>query len=143
MNDPDEQDELAAQLSEIARSVGGTLHLWPSPGPAVRDVVLRAVSDERGSQHEQAYLGEDGTLWVTGHDQGAGVSDFFGRDITSYEWIYVIAPDRVATLVRLLGGSDDADVLAILAAYHHRHGGVISDKLKDPQVAASFSTWHS
>jgi hypothetical protein len=136
-------DELHATLARIARETGGTLHLWPRPGPAVRRVVLREDRDERGSQFETAQLEEDGTLRVSGHDQGQGVSDFFGDDITSYEWVYVIAPSRVTSLARLLGGHEGDDVLALLAIYYRDHSGAISSTLKHPDVAAQFSTWHS
>jgi hypothetical protein len=51
------------------------------------------------------------------------VSEFWGDAITSYEWVYLVAPDRIPALVRLLGGHDGDDVLALLAAYHQRAGG--------------------
>jgi hypothetical protein len=31
----------------------------------------------------------------------------------------------------------------LLATYHDQHGGQINDLLRGPQVAATFSNWHS
>jgi hypothetical protein len=52
-------------------------------------------------------------------------------------------PGRVPALIRLLGGHDRDDLLTLLAAYHQRDGGQISDVMKHPDVAADFSNWHS
>jgi hypothetical protein len=141
--EPGPAEELTAAMIKIAQETGGTLRIWPRPGAVVRRVVLRDDQDEHGSQLEIAQLESDGTLRVTGHDQGQPVSDFFGPDITSYEWVYVIEPDRVASLVALLGAHDGDDVLALLAAYHRANGGAISSLLKHPDVAGELSTWHS
>jgi hypothetical protein len=137
------QEDPEAMLARIARETGGTLRRYPKPGNAVRRVVLRDSRDDRGSQFEAAQLEDDGTLRITGHDQGSTVSDFFGEDITSYEWVYVVAAERTANLSRLLGGTEDDDVLDLLASYHARTHGTISAVLKDSEVAAEFSTWHS
>jgi hypothetical protein len=125
-------------MAEIARQAGGTLHVHPRPGRAVRNVVLRDIRSDHGAQFEAAQLEDDGTLRITGHDHGAGVSEFFGDQITSYEWVYVVAPERIGNLVRLLGGQDGADVLAVLAAYHERRDGLISDMLRRPEVPSDF-----
>ena len=77
------------------------------------------------------------------HHTGPGVSEFFRDAITSYDWAYVIAPDRGGTLFTLLGGQAGDDVLDLLATYHDQHGGQMNDLLRDPQVAATFSNWHS
>lgn len=135
--------DIEAALAQLAQAAGGTLHRYPRPGRAVRRVILRELRDERGTQFEAAQVEDDGTLRVTGHDTGQGVSAAFGQEITSYEWVYVIAPGRVAALVRLLGGGPDDHVLALLAAFHERTGGVISELLRHPDVAAEFSNWHS
>jgi hypothetical protein len=42
---------------------------------------------------------------------GPGVSEFFGDAITSYDWAYMIAPDRTGTLLTLLGDRAGDDVL--------------------------------
>ena len=90
-----------------------------------------------------AELDDDGTLRVTGHHTGPGVNEFFGDAIISYDWAYVIAPDRVGTLFTLLGGQAGDDVLDLLATYHDQHGGHVNDLLRGPQVAAAFGNWHS
>ena len=130
-------------MARFARETGGTLRIYPRPGRAVRRVVLREIRDERGSQYEVAQVEDDGILRIVGHDQGMGVSEFFGEDITSYEWVYVIAPEKVSALVGLLGGQDGDDVLDLLAAYHQRTGGRINELLRGPDVASEFSNWHS
>jgi hypothetical protein len=139
----DEPGALTEHLAELARQAGGILHLYPRPGRAVSQIVLRDLSDDRGSQYEAAQVEDDGTLRVTGHDQGQAVSEAFGPDISSYEWVWVVGPGRVASLVRLLGGNDGDDVLAALLAYHERTGGRLSDVMRHADVTAEFSSWHS
>jgi len=136
-------DQLDQALADIARQTGATLRTYPRPGRAAHRIVLRNDRDDRGTRYLDAALEEDGTLRITGHDQGPGVSEFFGEAITSYEWVYVVAPGRVPALIRLLDGHDGDDVLALLAAYQQRAGGQISDMMKHPEVAADFSNWHS
>ena len=142
--DPDARARLDETMAQIAHQTGATLHIYHHPGRAARRVVLRDVRDDRGTQLEAAQLEDDGTLRVTGHHTGPGVSEFFGDAITSYDWAYVIAPDRVGTLFTLLGGGQAGDdVLDLLATYHDQHGGQMNDLLRGPQVAAAFSNWHS
>jgi hypothetical protein len=100
---------------------------------ATRRVVLRDTRNDRGTQFEAAQIEDDGTLRVTGHHTGPRVSESFGAAITSYDWAYVIAPDRTATLLTLLGGHTSDDVLNLLATYHHQHGGQINDLLRSPR----------
>jgi hypothetical protein len=139
----DARDQLDQQLAELARATGGTLHRYPRPGRAVRHVVLRDLRTDGGTQFEAAQLEDDGTLRVTGHDTGPSVTEFFGADITAYEWVYVVPPDRVAVLLHALGGNPGDDVLSALAAYHQQADGRISALLKNPPVSAEFSNWHS
>jgi len=139
----DERKRIDEILAEVARQAGGTLHPYPRPGERVRRIVLRDVHDERGTQYEEAVLELDGTVRVTGADHGPGVSSVFGEHITSYEWVFVIAPDRVADLVAALGGTRDDDVLTLLAAYHERVNGRISGLMRGSAVGAEFSNWHS
>ncbi len=54
---------------------------------------------------------------MTGIHTGPGVGECFGAAITSYDWTYVIAPDRVDTQLTLLGHVGD-DVLELLVSYH-------------------------
>jgi hypothetical protein len=135
--------ELGQALAAIARQTGATLRIYPRPGRAARRIVLRNDRDDRGTRYQDAALEHDGTLRITGHDQGPRVSEFWGDAITSYEWVYLVACDRTPALIRLLGGHDGDDVLALLAAYHQRAGGQISDILNHPDVTAHFSNWHS
>jgi hypothetical protein len=131
-------------LAAIAHQTGSTLRIYPRPGHAVRRTVLRDDCDDCGTYYLDAALQTDGTLRITGHDQGPGVSDFFGAAITSYEWTYLVAPGQIPALIRLLGGHDDGDdVLPLLAAYHHRAGARMGDIMNHPDVRAQFSNWHS
>jgi hypothetical protein len=130
-------------MRQIAEQTGATLHTYQHPGPAARRVILRDTRNEGGTQFEAAQIDGDGTLRVTGHHTGPGVSEFFGAAITSYDWAYMIAPDRVGALLTLLGGHAGDDVLDRLTAYHGQHGGRVDDLLRGPQVAAKFSNWHS
>src|SRR5215469_11839916 len=113
-------DELDQALAAIGRQTSATLRTYPRPGRAARRIVLRNDHDDRGTRYEDAALEQDGTLQVTGHDQGSRVSEFWGDAITSYEWVYVVACDRVPALLGLLGGRDGDDVLTVLGAYHQR-----------------------
>jgi hypothetical protein len=47
------------------------------------------------------------------------------------------------TLLRLLGGAEDDDVLDALAAYYQQHGGQLSELMRCSEVAAEFDNWHS
>ena len=141
--DPDARARLDETMTQIAGQTGATLHVYHHPGHAARRVVLRDTRNDRGTQFEAAHLDDDGTLHVTGHHTGSGVSEFFGNAITSYDGAYVIAPDRVGTLFTLLGGHAGDDVLDLLATYHDQHGGQMNDLLRSSQIAATFSNWHS
>jgi hypothetical protein len=96
--------ELDQALATIARQAGATLHTYPRPGPTARRITLRDERDGRGTRHLDAAVGHDGTLRITGHDQGPRVSDFWGEAITSYDWVYVVAADRIPALITVLGG---------------------------------------
>ena len=80
---------------------------------------------------------------VAGHDTGPGVSDVFGPEITSYEWVYVVPSGRVNALARALGAEPGDDVLDALASYYQQHGGRISQLLRSPEIAAEFDNWPS
>ena len=141
--DPDARARLDETMKQIAQQTGATLHVYHHPGHAVGRVVLRDDRNDRGTQVEAAQLDDGGTLRVSGHHTGPCVSEFFGDAITSYDWAYVIAPDRVGTLFTLLGGHAGDDVLDLLATYHGQHGGQMNDLLRGDQVGATFSNWHS
>jgi len=137
------RDELDHLLADIAHQAGAKMLVYPRPGPAARRIILENDRDDRGTRYQEAALGEDGTLTITGRDQGPVVSEFFGADITCYEWVYVVAPARVPALVQILAGHDGDDVVALLAAYHQQRQGQISDLMKHPDVTADFSNRHS
>ncbi len=137
------RDEIRRVLDEIAAETGGTVHEYPRPGRAVRRVVLTDRRDEKGSQYEDAVLEDTGAVRINGHDQGRRVSDFFGEDITSYEWVHVVSPDRVAALIAALGGAPGDDVLALFAAYHKAQHGQVRGLLGRPEIGAEFANWHS
>jgi hypothetical protein len=141
--DPQAQRKLDQIMAQIVSETGATVHAYPRPGRAVRRVVLRDVLDGGGTRLEAAQIEDDGTLRIIGHDTGPRVTKFFGTAITSYEWVYVVAPARVDALLRLLGGEEDDDVLAALAAYYQRHAGRLSELLRGPEIAAGFDSWHS
>jgi hypothetical protein len=141
--DPDARAQLSETMAQIAGQSGATLHVYHHPGRAARRVVLRDTRDDRGTQFEAAQFDDYGTLRVTGHHTGPGVSEFFGDAITSYDWAYVIAPDRVGSLCTVLGGQAGDDVLELLGTYHDQHGGQMNDLLRGAPVAATFSNWHS
>jgi hypothetical protein len=141
--DPEARDKLDQTMATIAEQTGATLHTYPRPGRAVRRVVLQDTHDDRGTLFEAAQVEDDGTLRIVGHDSGSRVSDFFGAGITSYEWVYVVPPGRVAALIQALDAGQDKDVLDAVASYYQQHGGQISELLRSPEIAAQFSTWHS
>jgi hypothetical protein len=141
--DPQAHRKLDQIMAQIASETGATVHAYPRPGRAVRRVVLRDIRDDGGTRLETAQIEDDGTLRIIGHDTGPRVTEFFGTAITSYEWVYVVAPARVDALLRLLGGTEGDDVLAALAAYYQQHGGQLSELMRSPEVAADFDNWHS
>ena len=141
--DPQAHRKLDQIMAQIASETGATVHAYPRPGRAVRRVILRDIRDGGGTRLETAQIEDDGTLRISGHDTGSRVTEFFGTAITSYEWVYVIAPARVDTLLRLLGGAEGADVLDALATYHQQHGGQLSELMRSPEIAAYFDNWHS
>lgn len=142
-SEADNPGQVDMAMEAIAAETGAALHRYPRPGQAVRQVVLREHHDDGGSQVELAALEVDGTLRISGHDQGPRVSQFFGSALTSYEWVYVVPAARVDNLVKVLGGDDGGDVLALLAAYYEQRGGRLDPVLKGPEVRAEFSNWHS
>ena len=96
--DPQARDKLDQIMAQIASETGATVHAYPRRRRAVRRVILRDVRDNRGTWLEVAQIEDDGTLRINGHDTGPRVSEFFGTAITSYEWVYLVAPARVDSL---------------------------------------------
>jgi hypothetical protein len=141
--DPHARDKLDQITAQIARETGATARAYPRRGREVRRVILRDIRDGGGTRLETAQIEDDGTLRISGHDTGSRVTEFFGTAITSYEWVYIVAPAKVDALLRLLGGAEDDDVLDALATYYQQHGGQLSELLRGPEVAAYFDNWHS
>ena len=107
-------------------------------------MVLRDIRDEDGTRYLDAVIESDGTLRITGHDQSPGVSQVFGPNITPYEWVYVVAPDRLPALTGELGGTAGDDVLTLLQAHHDGEpGGLMLDAiLRSPSIDTQFDNWH-
>ena len=136
--------EIEQTLAAAAESVGGTVQPYPRAGRATRRVVLREVHDSEGSQFEEAVLEDDGTVRITGEDEGPKVSGFWGPSIRSYDWVYVVSPDRVPTLIARLGGTPGSDVLDLLANFYSDNAaGEMGLLLRAPPVNASFDNWMS
>src|SRR5215472_8829962 len=72
----DARAQLDLRMAEIAQATGAVLHVYPRPGRAVRRVILRDFSDDRGTRSEAAQIEDDGTLRIVGHDTGRRVSEF-------------------------------------------------------------------
>lgn len=146
-SDPGRRDkqeaDLEATLSRAVDAAGGELHAYPRRGVAVRRVILQEWTDGKSTQYQDAALEDDGTLRVSGRDTGPRVSEFWGSSITSYEWVYVVAPERVPALISALGGVTGADPLELLSKYCETSSGQLDSLLSSPDVNAKFSNWHS
>ena len=138
--DMDARGRLDSRMAEIAQATGAVLHAYPRPGRAVRRVILRDSSDDRGTRYEAAQIEDDGTLRIVGHDTGRRVSEFWGAPIASYEWVYVVGPERVSALHTGLAGEEGGDVLAALEADYQQHEGQLYNLLTGPEVAATSAT---
>jgi hypothetical protein len=134
--------DAANRFEAALGEVGGQVHRYPQEGEAVRRVVLRDLQDEGGSRYLVAALEHDGVIRVSGRDAGPAVARFWGSGISTYEWVYVVAPDRTQDLVLALGGERGDDVLSLLAA-RCEQGEDIEAVLRSPEVGADFSNWHS
>lgn len=141
--DADARDQQDQAMAEIARQTAGTLRIYPRPGRAVRRVVLRDSRGDRGSQLEATKLEDDGTLRITGNDQGPGVTEFFGEGITSCggpAW-------SPATGLPASCGSSAARTMTTCSPSWpfttSAPAGQLSDMLNRPEVAADFDNWHS
>ncbi|MBX6750119.1 MAG: hypothetical protein IRY85_10700 [Micromonosporaceae bacterium] len=144
MTDPREgNDPVEKALREVAEAVGGTVHRYPSPRNPVRRRTLREVVSGEDSQFEEAVLDADGTVYVIGRDSGPQVSAVFGEAVSTYEWVYVIAPGHVPDLRQVAGATAEQDVLEVVAQLYQRVSGRLYHPLTDPPVSAVFDCWHS
>jgi hypothetical protein len=89
------------------------LRLGFGRGSTPRAVMLRDERDGRDLRRLTAYLMEDGTLVIDGHDLGPGTAVI--SDDGEYEWRQTFPPDSVAALGVALGGKRDEDILDLLA----------------------------
>ena len=103
---PDQRQHLDAILADVARETGAMVGGYPRPGEAAERIPLRDSRDQRGTQFEFAQIEYDGSLRIVGRDTGRQVSEAFGAEITSYEWQYVLEPDKVGRLLAALGGHE-------------------------------------
>jgi len=136
-------DPIEDALRQVAESVGATVHRYPSPRHPVRRRTLREYVRDEDTQFEEAVLDADGTVYVIGRDSGPLVSAVFGESVSTYEWVYVIPPDRVPDLRQVAGVAPDTDVLDAVARLYERVGGRLYHPLTGPPVGAAFDTWHS
>ncbi|MGZ4619236.1 MAG: hypothetical protein ACXV3F_11065 [Frankiaceae bacterium] len=70
------------------------------------------------------------------------MSQVFGPNITSYEWVYVVAPDRLPALTGELGETAGDDVLTLLQAHHDGEPGGLDAILRSPSIDTQFDNWH-
>lgn len=88
-------------------------------------IVLRDTQDKGGRRQLSACLQGDGTLLIEGHDMGPGVSNWFGPDVTEYEWSISLPPSGVEKLKLALSCQDD-----LLTALLDRFSGEASGGLQ-------------
>lgn len=106
-------------------------------------IVLRDLENDRGTQFEIAQVETDGTLRINGKDTGLQVTEHFGPGITCYEWVYIVPPDKIASLRSALAVQEGGDVLTAFAAYYDESSGHIYDLLRSTDVDADFANWHT
>jgi hypothetical protein len=131
---------MTEQHTAGSAAVGATSHLYPRPGDAVRRVVVRNPLDHAATQDQDE---TDGTLRINGADTGPGASGVPGEASIAFDWVYVIAPDKVPGLVAALGGTAGDDVLALVAELDRRERGTVHTLLTRAAARATFSNWHS
>lgn len=63
-----------------------------------RTLELYSEDDERGTRNVWLRLTEDGVLILEGQDLGRQVSDFFGGEVSEYEWGWSLPADQLHVL---------------------------------------------
>jgi hypothetical protein len=76
-------------------------------------------------------------------DRGPQVTVNWGDGISSYEWVYVIPPERLPALREVAGVAPDTDPLEAVAQLYMRVRGRLYQPLTDPPVSAIFDNWRS
>lgn len=93
-----DRDDLDEVMAAIASESGTALSSYPRPGMVVRQIVLRDLASDRGSQFEIAQVETDGNLRITSKDTGLPATEHFGAGIICYEWVYIVPPEKIASL---------------------------------------------
>jgi hypothetical protein len=94
-------------------------------------VVLRAERNGPDERYLTASRDKSGGLRIRGQDLGPSTID--GDE---YEWVRVVAADRMPELLRLLDAEPDADVLEVLAARFCGRGSYeLERRLRDTDIA--------
>ena len=138
-----DRNDLDEVMTAIPSESGAALSSYPRPGIAVRQIVLRDLENDRGTQLEIAQVETDGTRRIVGKDTGLQVTEHFGAGITCYEWVYIVPPEKIASLRRALAIQEGSDVLTAFAAYYDERSGRIYDLLRSTDVDADFANWHT
>jgi len=108
----------ASSQGEIATESGD-----PARAPQLTTVTLREQRNADDFRRLSVDRRPDGSIFIEGHDLGAGVEQNFGVGLSEYEWAWVVAPDAVQALVAALDGRDGDDPLQLLAAWSAAHDG--------------------
>jgi hypothetical protein len=100
-------------------------------------VVLRSERSGDDSRYLEARLNESGDLVLEGEDYGPATAPVSSDG--EYEWVRVVAADKLPELLRVLGAEPDADVIEELAA---RWSGAGSYELERLLRETGLSTIH-
>jgi hypothetical protein len=95
-----------------------------------KPIALFQSRDDRGTRSIWVTPLADGRLKIEGQDLGPAVA-FFGEDFTEYEWDWTVSAADVPRIAELLGGSPDADTIAVMRKWVvERNGGDPGAELK-------------
>jgi hypothetical protein len=100
-------------------------------------VVLRSERNGDDSRYLGAWLNQSGDLVIEGADDGPATAPVSSDG--EYEWVQVVAADKLPQLLRVLGAEPDADVIDELAG---RWNGVRSYELERLLRETGLSTIH-
>jgi len=81
-------------------------------------VTLRDQRDEDGTRKLEAEWRMGGAIAIEGTDVGPGVSRFWGKGNSRYEWEWSIGPAAIPAMIAALGGAPGDDPLALLKAWY-------------------------
>jgi hypothetical protein len=80
------------------------------------EITLNEEHTEQNSRHLWASITEDADLMIQGQDLGPTVEQFWGSDLSEYEWNIIVRSPDIPRLIAALGGKDGDNVLSLLAA---------------------------